>query len=33
MSQASGKVLVAASDRRKADPSGRTINQLMKLSK
>jgi hypothetical protein len=33
MSQASGKVLVAASDRRKSDPSGRTINQLMKLSK
>jgi hypothetical protein len=33
MSQASGKVLVAAADRRKADPSGRTINQLMKLSK
>lgn len=33
MSQAVGKVLVAASDRRKADPSGRTINALMKLSK
>ena len=33
MSQASGKALVAASDRRKSDPSGRTINQLMKLSK
>jgi len=33
MAQASGKVLVAASDRRKSDPSGRTINQLMKLSK
>ena len=33
MSQAHGKVLVAASDRRKADPSGRTINSLMKLSK
>lgn len=33
MSQASGKVLVAAADRRKADPSGRIINQLMKLSK
>ena len=33
MSQAAGKVLVAASDRRKADPSGRTINSLMKLSK
>lgn len=33
MSQAAGKVLVAAADRRKTDPSGRTINQLMKLSK
>jgi len=33
MSQAAGKALVAASDRRKSDPSGRTINQLMKLSK
>lgn len=33
MAQATGKVLVAASDRRKADPSGRTINALMKLSK
>jgi hypothetical protein len=33
MSQSHGKVLVAASDRRKADPSGRTINSLMKLSK
>jgi hypothetical protein len=29
----SGKVLVAASDRRKSDPSGRTIDKLMKLSK
>ncbi len=27
-----GSVLVAAADRRKADPSGRTINQLMKLA-
>ena len=33
MSQATGKVLVAAADRRKADPDGRTINQIMKLSK
>lgn len=33
MTQASGKVLVAAADRRKADPSGRTINQMMKLAK
>ena len=33
MSQAAGKVLVAAADRRKADPDGKTINQLMKLSK
>lgn len=28
-----GKVVIAAADRRKADPSGRTINQLMKLGK
>ena len=28
-----GKVLVVASDRRKSDPSGRTIDKLMKLSK
>jgi len=27
-----GGVLVSAADRRKTDPSGRTINQLMKLS-
>ena len=33
MSQSAGKVLVAAADRRKADPSGRTIDKLMKLSK
>ncbi|MBA3397045.1 MAG: hypothetical protein H0T89_30730 [Deltaproteobacteria bacterium] len=33
MAQAAGKVLVAAADRRKVDPSGRTINQVMKLSK
>lgn len=31
-SQAYGKVLVAAADRRKSDPSGRTINQMMKLA-
>ena len=30
--QASGTVLIAISDRRKSDPSGRTINQLMKLA-
>ena len=30
--QATGTVLVAISDRRKSDPSGRTINQLMKLA-
>jgi len=29
---ASGSVVVAVADRRKADPSGRTINQLMKLA-
>ena len=32
VSQAYGQVLVAAADRRKADPSGRTINQMMKLA-
>jgi hypothetical protein len=31
-SQARGSVLVVVADRRKADPSGRTINQLMKLA-
>ena len=31
-SQAYGVVLVAVADRRKADPSGRTINQMMKLA-
>jgi hypothetical protein len=31
-SQAYGKVLVVVADRRKADPSGRTINQMMKLA-
>ena len=30
--QASGKVLIAVADRRKADPSGRTINQMLKLA-
>lgn len=30
--QAHGTLLVAAADRRKSDPSGRTINQLMKLA-
>ena len=29
--QARGTLLIAAADRRKSDPSGRTINQLMKL--
>lgn len=33
MSQVSGKVVIAAADRRKADPSGRTINKMMKLAK
>lgn len=31
ISRAAGKVLIAAADRRKADPSGKTINQLTKL--
>ena len=31
-SQAHGAVLVVIADRHKADPSGRTINQLMKLA-
>lgn len=31
ISRAAGQVLIAAADRRKADPSGRTINQLTKL--
>jgi hypothetical protein len=30
--QVAGSVLIAISDRRKTDPSGRTINQLMKLA-
>ena len=32
MSQASGAVLIAAADRRKSDPNGRTINKLSKLA-
>lgn len=31
IARAVGKVVVAAADRRKADPSGRTLNQLTKL--
>ena len=31
-SRAKGALVIAASDRRKADPSGRTINQLFKLA-
>jgi len=31
-STAHGKVLVVVADRRKSDPSGRTINQMMKLA-
>ncbi len=31
ISQAKGSLVIAAADRRKADPSGRTINQLFKL--
>ncbi len=31
-SQAKGLFLIAAADRRKADPSGKTINQLFKLA-
>jgi len=31
IARAAGKVVVAAADRRKADPSGRTLNQLTKL--
>jgi len=30
--QAAGPVLVVVADRRKSDPSGRTINQMMKLA-
>lgn len=30
--QAKGAVLVAIADRKKADPSGKTLNQLMKLA-
>lgn len=32
MVQIRGSLVIAAADRRKADPSGRTINQLMKLA-
>lgn len=32
ISQAKGMFLIAAADRRKADPSGKTINQLVKLA-
>jgi hypothetical protein len=31
IARAAGKILIAAADRRKADPSGRTLNQLTKL--
>jgi hypothetical protein len=31
ISRAAGKVLVVAADRKKADPSGKTLNQLTKL--
>ncbi len=31
-SQAAGSVLIVVADRRKSDPSGRTINQMMKLA-
>ena len=31
-SQAYGSVLISVADRRKSDPSGRTINQMMKLA-
>jgi len=31
ISRAAGKILIVAADRRKADPSGKTINQLTKL--
>ncbi len=31
MSQARGLLVIAAADRRKTDPSGRTINQIFKL--
>ena len=33
MAQAHGTMVIAAADRRKADPSGRTINQIMKTAK
>jgi hypothetical protein len=31
ISRAAGKVLIVAADRKKADPSGKTLNQLTKL--
>jgi hypothetical protein len=31
ISRAAGKLLIVAADRRKADPSGKTLNQLTKL--
>lgn len=31
IARAAGKILIAAADRRKSDPSGRTLNQLTKL--
>ena len=31
-SQAHGKLLIVAADHKKADPNGKTINQLMKLA-
>ena len=33
IAQARGKLVIAVADRRKADPSGRTMNQMMKLAK
>ncbi len=32
MSQANGSLVIAAADRRKTDPSGKTINQIFKLA-
>jgi len=31
ISRAAGKILIVAADRKKADPSGKTLNQLTKL--
>jgi hypothetical protein len=33
VAQARGSLVIAIADRRKADPSGRTMNQMMKLAK